>query len=340
MQHRGNTKNPYRSLWAQVEISALSVTDHCNYRCQYCMPAGGLAKLTHGEVLKLEEMARVAKAAVGLGVEKIRLTGGEPLMRRNISVLLESLNQLSPRPELAITTNGFLLEQNLDLLARTRVKTINVSLDSLKPERYAKIIGLGSPRGEEAFKRVWQGIMAALKRGVFTVKVNQVVLRGVNDDEILDFARLGYEHELVVRFIEYMPVGRDKEFDAGQFMPADEVYNALKELGPMQELSSKANDGPARRLKPTGALGELGIISALSAHFCGTCNRLRLSADGSLVPCLFSEASVDLRKILRNGAKEPELVQALLKVRPKAFRASRRAQGPCPDGLPMSRLGG
>jgi cyclic pyranopterin phosphate synthase len=319
----------------------ISITDHCNYRCIYCMPDGGVPKLTHDEVLSLEEIARVAKTAVGLGVEKIRLTGGEPLMRRNLHVLLQSLNELEPRPQLALTTNGFLLEKNLEMLAGAGITSVNISLDTLKPEVFARVTGLGSPQGEEAFKRVWSGIMAALELDAFTVKLNQVVLKGINDNEILDFARLTMDHKLVVRFIEYMPVGRQKAFEAGQFMPAENIYRALDELGPLEEIHPGRNDGPARRLKPRGAQGELGVISALSSHFCGTCNRLRLSSNGRLYPCLFSEASVDLRGPLRNGAGEKALINTFLQAatqKPSGHHATPQAHATA--GCPMSRLGG
>jgi GTP 3',8-cyclase len=319
----------------------LSITDLCNLRCLYCMPSEGIAKLDHWEVLTLEELARVARVAVGLGVDKIRLTGGEPLLRRGLDRLLADLDAIRPRPDLRLTTNGLLLAERLPLLLRYGISTVNVSLDSLRPERYGQVTGLGPEAGAEALERVWQGVEAALASEALTVKLNVVLLGGVNEDEIGDFARLTLERPLAVRFIEYMPVGRHTPFQPQRFLPAEEVLKRLQELGKLETLPHRPSDGPAQRLRLAGARGELGVISALSSHFCAQCNRLRLSAEGLLVPCLFSEAALDLRPLLRDGASDQELAQALLQA--AQAKPQEHHQGPASlqaAGCQMSRLGG
>lgn len=319
----------------------LSITDRCNLRCLYCMPSQGLAKLTHREVLSLEELARVARVAVSLGVDKIRLTGGEPLLRRNLDSLLETLGGLTPRPDLRLTTNGILLAESLPMLRARGVSTVNVSLDTLKPERYGAITGLGDEEGRAVFARVRRGIEQALAGGGLTVKLNAVLLAGVNDDEAVDFARLTLDRPLAVRFIEYMPVGRHTPFAPRRFLPAEEILENLRALGELVPLPAREGDGPAQRYRLAGAKGELGVITALSSHFCANCNRLRLSAEGRLVPCLFSEDTVDLKAILRSGAGDDELARALLAAaQAKPQRHEQSSQSHHSSGCQMSRLGG
>lgn len=319
----------------------LSVTDRCNLRCTYCMPQGGIEKLAHGQVLTLEEIARVAKVAVGLGVEKIRLTGGEPFMRRDLGVLLMALDLLRPRPDLRITTNGLLLKENLPLLIRYGVSTVNVSLDTLNSQDYGAITGLGGEQGPEAFDKVWSAIGAALATERLNVKLNVVLLAGVNDHQAEDFARLTLEMPLAVRFIEYMPVGRHTVYDQSRFVSSEEVLQRLSVLGELEALPNNSGDGPARRFRLPGAKGELGVISAVTSHFCATCNRLRLSAEGSLVPCLLSDLKVDLMDLLRGSASDLELGNALLQA--AASKPSGHGQALAQlttAGCPMSRLGG
>ncbi len=319
----------------------LSITDLCNLRCSYCMPPEGIAKLPHDQVLSLEEMARVARVAVGLGVDKIRLTGGEPLLRRGLGRLLRELATLEPRPDLRLTTNGLLLAEKLPLLIESGVSTVNVSLDSLDPAVYGTVTGLGAEAGAKALPQVWRGIEAALASGEMAVKLNVVLLGGTNEQEIEDFARLTLERPLAVRFIEYMPVGRNTPFQPSRFLAVDEVLRRLGQMGRLEQLPARPGDGPAQRLRLAGARGELGVISALSSHFCATCNRLRLSAEGKLVPCLFSEIAVDLRPLLRRGADDSELAGALLEA--ARLKPRRHDQAPVKAhaaGCFMSRLGG
>ena len=319
----------------------ISLTDRCNLRCIYCMPQKGVAKLAHREVLSLEEFSRAARLAVELGVDKIRLTGGEPLLRRNVEALLKELDSLRPRPDIRITTNALLLADKLPILKKYGVSTVNISLDTLKPERYGKIVGLKDEFARNAFNKVWKGIRAALADGGIRVKLNVVALHGVNHDEIIDFARLTEEMKLAVRFIEYMPVGRHKPFEPEKFLAAKDILASLSGLGPTESLPSLPGDGPARRYRLKGAPGELGVISSLSSHFCEACNRLRLTADGRLVPCLFSENSLDLRTALRSGAPDEEVAQVLLAAADAKPKAHTRTVAPdAASGCPMSQLGG
>ncbi len=319
----------------------ISLTDRCNLRCTYCMPSGGVPKLRHDDILTLEEMARVARVAVSLGVDKIRLTGGEPLLRRDLEVLLGELDALRPRPDLRITTNGLLLSRKLEALKRCGISTLNISLDTLKPERYGEITGLGQDEGRRAFQRVWEAINLALEAGCFTVKLNVVVMAGLNHDEVLDFARLTLKLPLAVRFIEYMPVGRHTPFLPQRFIDSQEILRELSRLGSCQELPVRPGDGPARRYRLPDSPGELGVISALSSHFCSACNRLRLTADGRLVPCLFSDQTVDLRGVLRSGAGDDEVAEALRQAAAiKPQRHLMHADIAQSAGCPMSRLGG
>ncbi len=320
----------------------LSLTDRCNLHCRYCMPAQGIEKLRHEQILTLEELARVSRVAVSLGVDKIRLTGGEPLLRRNLAALLNALDSLRPRPDLRLTTNGQLLSQCLPLLLSSGVSTINVSLDTLRPERFGAIAGLPMAEGMEAQRRTWRGIEEALASPGLTVKINVVLLAGFNQDELVDFARLTMDRPLSVRFIEYMPVGRRTPFDQGQFFSSAQALERIgAALGPLSEMPMRHGDGPAQRYRLPGAKGELGMISALTSHFCATCNRLRLSAEGLLVPCLFSEPTSDIKALLRGGASDQDLAQALLAA--AALKPRRHAQSPelaQASGCQMSHLGG
>jgi cyclic pyranopterin phosphate synthase len=337
----GDSRQLVDPFGRRLNYLRLSVTDRCNLRCMYCMPQGGVEKLAHAQVLSLEEIARVAKVAVGLGVEKIRLTGGEPFMRRDLGVLLMALDLLRPKPDLRITTNGLLLEENLPLLLRYGVSTVNVSLDTLNPQDYGAITGMGQEHGPEAFNKVWKAVEAALATEKLNVKLNVVLLAGINGDQTDDFARLTQEMPLAVRFIEYMPVGRHTAYDESRFISSDQVLERLELLGDLETLPSNSGDGPARRFRLSGAKGELGVISAVTSHFCATCNRLRLSAEGSLVPCLLSEIKIDLMGLLRGSANDRELGDALMQA--AASKPSGHGQQMAQlttAGCPMSRLGG
>jgi GTP 3',8-cyclase len=278
----------------RINYLRLSVTDRCNLRCCYCMPAGGVAKLQHCDLLSYEELYRVARASVATGIEKIRITGGEPLVRKGLVGFLERLSALPGLKELVLTTNGIMLQELALPLRRAGVARLNISLDSLEPENFARIT-----RGGD-LARVLDGIAAAEQAGFPPAKINMVVMRGVNDHELLRFAELSIEKSYTVRFIEYMPTLQDQGWQA-QSMPGSEIVQRIAERYPLVPLISSELAGPARNYKIEGAAGAIGIITPVSGHFCDSCNRIRVTATGMVRGCLFSEQGVDLKPLVSHG---------------------------------------
>lgn len=286
----------------EINYLRVSVTDRCNLRCLYCMPLEGVPAVPRKEILTLEEIARVVQASTRAGVRKVRLTGGEPLVRRGIERLVYALAQIPEIDDLALTTNGLLLPSMAAPLKEAGLRRVNISLDSLRPDRYAHITRGGDLRA------AWRGVEKALELGLHPVKLNTVVVRGFNDDEILDLARLTLTRPLHVRFIELMPFGHAADLFAGSYVPAAAIKAQIEsELGPLQEVRKLKGSGPARYYRASGAAGTIGFISAVGDHICRRCNRLRLTATGHLRPCLFSEHEIDLKALLRRGAGEEEL---------------------------------
>jgi cyclic pyranopterin phosphate synthase len=307
----------------------LSVTDRCNLRCCYCQPPEGLPLLPHSEILTYEEMLRLVGLFMDLGVNKLRVTGGEPLVRRDLIPFLARLDQATSGVELCLTTNGLLLAEKAAELRQAGVARVNVSLDSLKRERYQEIARV------DALDQVLAGLETALATGFDPVKINMVPLAGVNDDEIADFGRLTMERPLVVRFIEFMPLGDGSRWKPDLVVPTSEVMERLSSLGPLEPIGHQPGDGPARRFRIKGAPGEVGFISALTDHFCQTCNRLRLTAEGNLRPCLLSDIEVDLKTPLREGRSDAELTRIIVE---SAGLKPRRPVGEA--HRPMSSIGG
>jgi len=285
----------------------ISVTDRCNLRCLYCIPPDGIAKLGHGDILTYEEILRLARIAVTLGVDKIRLTGGEPLVRKGIYGFIPQLTALPGLKEVSLTTNGIYLRDNLEKLRSAGIKRINVSLDTLHREKYEKITG------HDGFQHVWEGIRLAKELKFQPIKINVVVIKGINDDEILDFARLTLHEPYHIRFIEYMPIGVANKTNILRHVPDSLIKEQLSSLGTLVHISKNTLDGPAERFRFQGAPGEIGLISALSNHFCATCNRLRLTPTGNLRACLLFDQEIDLKTPMRMGASDNELAQIFLK---------------------------
>jgi GTP 3',8-cyclase len=296
---------PTDSFHRKIDYLRLSITDRCNLRCSYCMPASGVVKLDHTEILRYEEIVRLVRIAVSIGISKIRITGGEPLVRKDALRLCASISEVPGLRGLSITTNGVLLSDFAVELLDAGIRRINVSLDTLKPERFAKITG------KDFFSRVWAGIMAAEKAGISPVKLNAVILRGVNDDEIEDLARLTFQFPFHVRFIEFMPFRFELDYQP-VFVPASEILERLRRLAPLEVSSVGEGNGPALYYRFQGALGKIGIISPVSGHFCPSCNRLRVTSDGKIRTCLFSSDETDLRGPLRQGASNEEIAAAML----------------------------
>lgn len=295
-----------------IEYLRVSVTDRCNLRCVYCMPPQGVPWRRRQAILSLEQIVQVVEAAAGLGVRQVRLTGGEPLARKGIVHLVAGIAATPGIEDVAITTNAVLLGRFAGELAAAGLSRVNISLDSLRPDRFRRITRLGK------IDQVWQGIEAAERAGLTPLKINMVVVRGLNDDELLDFARLTYDRQWHVRFIEVMPVGNGLDWGPGmpaageRFVSVGEMQQRLAGLGPLVPVSGPRGTGPARYFRLPGAQGTIGFISPLSEHFCATCNRLRLTADGWLRPCLFSDRAVHLKPALDAAAGVAE-VQALIR---------------------------
>lgn len=282
----------------------ISVTDRCNLRCLYCVPDGRLPKLTHDDILTYEELLRLVAISTQLGITKVRVTGGEPLVRQGVYDFLESLSAMPTLSDISLTTNGVILAPNLERLKQVGVRRINVSLDTLKRERYRTITGY------DQFERVWAGLQKALEVGFHPIKINVVALRGINDDELIDMGRLTQKYPFHVRFIEYMPIGNAR-MDPQANLLVPEMKERLSALGQLHPVGRQANDGPAQRYRYEGAPGELGFISSVSHHFCDRCNRLRLTASGQLRVCLLSDQQTDLRPPLRQGASDEELAHII-----------------------------
>lgn len=324
---------PGRCTWAErpgvhFRYLRLSVTDRCTLRCVYCMPAGGTPFLRREEVLSLEEQARVVRVLAGRGVEKVRITGGEPLLRRGLPGLVEAVAATPGIREVTLTTNGILLAAEAARLHAAGLRRVNVSLDSLDPATFARITRGGDLR------EVLAGIDAALAAGLSPVKVNAVVLGGVNDAELPAFAELALSRPVEVRFIERMPVGALAA--AGSFVPEEEVRARLAAY----RLEELPRDGsPARRFRIADGHreGRVGFVSAMSRPFCEGCDRLRLTADGTLRACLFDGAGVDVRALLRDGAPDDAIAAAFdraARLRPPGVHGERIA------GVAMAPIGG
>ncbi|NJC87292.1 MAG: GTP 3',8-cyclase MoaA [Desulfuromonas sp.] len=288
-----------------IEYLRLSITDRCNLRCRYCMPEEGVPALEHGDILSYEELLRVARGCVALGIRKIRVTGGEPLVRRGVVDFIAQLAALPEAPEIVLTTNGLLLAGMAASLKAAGLTRVNVSLDTLRPERFRNLTR------RDGLEQVLDGLAAAEAAGLDPVKVNAIPLKGINDDELLDFARLTLAHPWEVRFIEFMPISPDLEYGSATGIPMAEVERQLQTLGPLEPLPRRESAGPARLFRIPGARGCLGLIPSVSGHFCPECNRLRITADGRVRGCLFGNQEIDLKLVLRGGGDDAALVELL-----------------------------
>ena len=287
----------------RITYLRLSVTDRCNFRCRYCMPEAGVSKLRHEDVLSYEDLYRVARESVALGVEKIRVTGGEPLVRKGVVRFLERVASIPGLRELTITTNGVLLRKLAMSLRQAGVNRINVSLDSLRPGTFSTITRGGN------LEEVLDGISAAEEAGFPPVKINAVLMRGVNDDEVLDFAALAARKPRTIRFIEYMPTVKEQGWKA-LCVTGSEVIDRIQTHYTLTPIESENMAGPAREFAIEGGSGRIGIITPISEHFCSRCNRMRVTASGLAKGCLFGNEDVDLKPYLRNRDNEA-LKQAL-----------------------------
>jgi GTP 3',8-cyclase len=289
----------------EINYLRISITDRCNLRCIYCMEEDGASFVPHEEVLSYEEILHLVRISVQAGIKKVRLTGGEPLVRKGLIPFLEKLSDTDGLDEITLTTNGVLLEEHAEAIRRCGICRLNISLDSLQPERFRNITR------RDCFERTLAGIRAAERVGFDPIKINVVAIRGVNDDELLDFARLTLEKPYHVRFIEFMPIGKSNGWDPGKVIPTEEIFRRIQVMGQLNPVPNHTLDGPASRYKLDGAIGEIGFISALSHHFCDRCNRLRMTADGQLRGCLFADSEIDVKTPLREGRPDSFLLELI-----------------------------
>ncbi len=282
----------------------ISVTDRCNFRCTYCMPFDEYEWVDKKEILTFEEIARLANLFVQLGVDKIRLTGGEPLLRRDLEKLIRKLSSLSGLEDLCLTTNGSLLAEKVSALKSAGLRRINVSLDTLNSEKFARI----RRRGDLA--KVLEGLFAAKRYGLHPIKINAVIKRGVNDDDIIDLVEFSRKNGFTIRFIEYMDVGNSNKWISEKLVSKKEILETIDARYPVREVGRDNGSAPSVDYQFIDG-GDLGVIASVTEPFCSTCTRARLTADGKLVTCLFSATGHDLKALLRNGATDEEIIEVI-----------------------------
>ncbi len=321
-----------------VEYLRVSITDRCNLRCVYCMPPEGVAWCPHADILRYEEIVAIVRVAVQLGVRKVRLTGGEPLVRPGAVELVRMLADIPGLDDLAMTTNGTLLARHARELKDAGLRRVNVSLDTLRADRFRQITRRGH------LEDVLAGIEAAQAAGLTPVKINAVIVRGLNDDEVVTLARKTVDEGWHMRFIELMPVGNGAVTVGDwrkRLVTATEMRERIEaELGPLQPARMRVGGGPARYYRLPGAKGTVGFITPISERFCAHCNRMRLTADGKLRPCLLSDYEIDLRSPLRNGADEKRIAELLcqgIALKPRRHHLDERHH---PEKRNMSEIGG
>ena len=324
------------SFQRRLTYLRLSITDRCNLRCRYCMPQSNFSWMPSENILTFEEIHRLCRAFCASGIKKIRLTGGEPLVRKGLTGLIRRMKHLDGLEEICLTTNGTLLGEYAAELLDAGVTHINISLDTMVPDTYASITGA------DMFQQVWDSILKVIELGFPQVKINAVVIKGVTDSDIYDLARLATIYPIDVRFIEFMPVGDKIPWSPESMIPSHEIRTLLEQrMGQMEPVVRSAGAGPASLYRLKGAPGLLGFISPLSHHFCSTCNRLRVTADGKLRLCLFSDSEIDIKTPLRQGMGDAELEQFLRKavaVKPEGYHALGKKQVSC--NKRMSSIGG
>lgn len=289
-----------------INYLRVSVTDRCNLRCQYCMPADGISDIGHAGILSLEEIARLIRIGTGLGIRKVRLTGGEPLIRKNLNQLVSYINEMDMIDDIALTTNGILFAPLADKMKAAGLNRVNFSLDSLNEGKYRYITRNGD------LHKVVQGIEKAVELKLDPIKINVVVIRGFNDNELLDFADLAYKYPLHIRFIEFMPIGDLLFWNPERMMAVAEIKQVIQRKYPLEEEHAVKGNGPARYYGIDGK-GSLGFISPMSNHFCARCNRIRMTAEGRLRGCLHDQSEINLRTSLNQGASDEELKELFIK---------------------------
>ncbi|MBL0714620.1 MAG: GTP 3',8-cyclase MoaA [Desulfosarcina sp.] len=312
----------------------VSVTDRCNLRCVYCVPRETVPRRAHTDILRYEEILRIIRIGVSLGIDKIRITGGEPLVRKGLLAFLKKIKPIAGIREVTLTTNAVLVGPFLEDLRAAGIRRLNISLDTLQRERFTAI------SGKDCFEQVWTNILRACNLGFAPLKINVVAMKGINDDEFQAIAALTREWPFHIRFIEYMPMGNPR-LNHDPFISNDEVRRQVAQSGPLEPIARRLQDGPAERFRFPGAIGELGFISPRSHHVCRDCNRLRLTASGKLRPCLLSDRELDIKRVLRSGAGDRAIVEMFAQAarsKPSTHRLG-DACGPSVDSQ-MTSIGG
>ncbi len=293
----------------EINYLRVSITDRCNLHCSYCRPKEGISLQSHDDILRYEEIIRIVSVAVKMGLIKVRLTGGEPLVRRGFIEFIAALKGINGLQDISLTTNGIFLEEFAQSIFGAGIRRINVSLDSLDKDKYFRITNGGN------LDAVLRGIAKAEEIGFSPIKINTVAIKGFNDDEVLEFAQLAFNKPFQVRFIELMPVGQVKSEYNDDYLPATQLMQEINRRYELEEVTGKKNksDGPATIFRIKGGRGEIGFINPISNHFCATCNRLRLTAEGKLRSCLLNEDEIDLKKALRENCSDAELERYIRK---------------------------
>jgi cyclic pyranopterin phosphate synthase len=324
----------YDSFQRPINYLRISVTDRCNLRCLYCMPEDGICQIAHNDILTYEEIYAIVSAAAELGIKKVRLTGGEPLVRLGLPELVRMIKRVEAIDDISLTTNGTLLGRHAIDLKKAGLGRVNVSLDSLRSERFKQIT-----RSSYDVSDVISGIGSARSAGLEPVKINMVVMAGINEDEVIDFARKTITEGWHVRFIEFMPTA-GVVYQTGRFFPVREIRTLLRPLGELELVLPSIGNGPASYFRFPGGSGTVGFISPVSEHFCFRCNRLRLTADGKLRPCLLSDYEVELKCPMRSDISSTQLkgmISGAVRNKPLRHRVS---EGFLPEDRPMAQVGG
>jgi cyclic pyranopterin phosphate synthase len=319
----------------RIEYLRISVTDKCNLRCVYCMPEEGLPWLSRRDILDYEEITAIVRVMAGMGLRRVRITGGEPLVRRDLVTLVRELAGVPGIEDIALSTNAVLLGPLARELRDAGVQRVNISLDSLRPDRVDAIA-----RRDASHAGIFEGLAAAEAVGFDPIKINTVIMRGRNDDELEDFARITLERPWHVRFIEVMPVAENLGVSANEFVSAFEMLDSLRAIGNLEPVPGPAGNGPATYFRYPGARGTVGVITPMSHNYCERCNRMRLTADGKLRPCLFGDLATNLRDPLRRGEPLVPLIEETLRVKPERHHLVQGSAAGSGGLLALSQVGG
>ena len=325
-----------------IRYMRVSVTDRCNLRCRYCAPSEGFVSLSHEQIISYEEIERIASILAPLGVSSIRITGGEPLVRKHLDRLVRGLAATPGVNDISLTTNGYMLGKFAGPLKEAGLDRVNISLDTMRDDRFVWITSPNGEGGDGGFARVMRGIGEAERAGLTPIKINAVLMRGFNDDELEDFAALTKDRDYEVRFIEFMPMSPEGFWGPEKVVPADEAIGRLETIhGQLARLGRCQGSGPAVCYQVPGYRGRIGFITPVSQHFCVECNRIRITADGKIRTCLFSDNETDLLEPLRSGASDEELltvIQDALNRKPEGHMMGGGGRKGC--GRTMSHIGG